>query len=311
MKPAISRKPLIRSLSLFSAGLLLPAGGLLAQFAGPGQVFSADVSHSGEAEVGRLGASTETAATYSRINYSFTAPLSQETLWSLGLGWKDIRFTMDDPNPLATELQEFELTLGGSHRLDRQWTLFARTGAGWANAGSRLGAGGFRFTAFAGAAYAVNQDLQWTMGLSYDPFSRYQVLPLAGFNWRFAPGWTASLGLPQTGLSYAWSDSLQLKALFSVEGGSFHVERTADYAVIQPSQPGARIPLPANGMKDTDLDYRELRTGLAAEWSPLKGLSLSVEGGLVLNRKWSFHEHDLNYSGKGTAYGRLALRHRF
>lgn len=311
MKPVLIRKSPLLCLSLASAGLLLPAGNLLAQFAGPGQVFSAEVSHSGEAEVGRLGASTETAATYSKLSYSFAAPLSQDSLWSLGLGWKDIRFSMEEPNPLATELQELELTLGGSHRLDRQWTLFGRAGAGWANAGASLGSGGFRPTALAGASYAASQELQWTFGLSYDPFSRYQVLPLLGFNWRFSPGWSASLGLPQTGLGYAWSDSLQLKALFSVEGGSFHVERTADYAVIQAVLPDGSIPLPANGMKDTELDYRELRAGLAAEWSPFKGLSLSVEGGLMLNRKWSFHEHDLNYSGKGTAYGRLALRHRF
>jgi hypothetical protein len=311
MSLSLIRNPQSRLMFLAAAlaSVALPQG--RAQFAGPGQSFSADLSYSGKAEVRRLNASAETSAVTSKLDYSYTAAAAEGTLWSLGLDWKDIRFSLEDLNPLATELQELEVTLGASHRIGRQWTLLGRVGLGWASAGTRLESDAFRPTAMLGASYAASKDLQWLLGVSYNPFSRYQVLPLAGFNWRFAPGWSASLGLPQTGVSHVLSDSLKLSVLVGMEGGSFHVTRTAEYAQAQYIPAGGRPYLPANGMKDTELDYRELRAGLGVEWTPAKGLSLVAEAGAVLNRKWSFHEYDLNYAGKGSAYARLAVRHRF
>lgn len=289
----------ILPLLALSVSLGLPA--LRAQ-APAGDQISFSYSHTADNDLSRGSAGVgDLGVDATRLTWRSGLPLSQATRATYGLTWN--RFGFDRPAALAVPdtLQEIALDLGLSHRLNAQWLLIASVSPGLY--GDLEGSSGDAFNAPALllASYAQNPSLAWTFGLRVDAFSERAVLPFVGVNWKFAPDWEFTLGVPRAGISYQVSPALKLGLGVTAQGGNFHVARDPRQVAIAA---GPRL-------ADTKLDYHEIRVGLAADYKLSDLFSVSVEAGMVTDQKFDYYDRGYTLDGDAVAFFTLGLSARF
>ena len=127
-----------------------------------------------------------------------------------------------------------------------------------------------------------------------NPRGEYPVLPLLGVQWDFAPKWTASLGFPRTGLLYKASPEVQVRFGADYQGGTYHVNQ-------------ARAPR----LGDTWLDYRDFRLGAGVDLRVSEHVSVALDGGAVVRRRFDYFDRDYRVDGSATTYVTIGLRGRF
>ena len=120
------------------------------------------------------------------------------------------------------------------------------------------------------------------------------MLPILGARWDFAPAWTLAFGFPQTGISYQASSALTLKAGARFQGGTYHVSTAR-----------------AAGLGDTWLEYRDIRLGAGFDYQIGKILTASLDGGVVIDRKFDYFDRNYDLDGKSVGYFTVSLRARF
>jgi hypothetical protein len=270
-----------------------PAGGqtVMAQF-----LFSADSDLTrADAPAGEVGVSAFTAT------WRSSATLTPATRLSYGLNWE--RFDFDRLATLAVPdtLQEVAVVLGASHRLSESWLITGTIRPGLY--GDFEGDNGDAVNAplLLLATWVRSPELAWAFGLRADWFSERAVIPFIGVNWKFAPGWEFSLGMPRAGLSYAATPALKLTFGASVQGGNFHVGRDPRPATLSV---GPRL-------DDTTLDYHEIRVGLAADWKLNESFALIAEAGVITDQKFDYFDRGVTLDGGGIGFLTLGLTGRF
>jgi hypothetical protein len=268
-----------------------------------GQSFEATWSYAGSSAIKRLGARSDSSVKYADYAFNYGFGVGEDAVLSAGLSYSSADFSLDYLNPLPRELTDLSLNLGARYGLDEHWSASLLVSPGYRVAGTKLLAQGLNAPVFLGGSYAASKNLIWVFGAAYDEFSEHPLLPYGGVNWRFAEGWTFSIGFPRTGISYALNEKCTLGLGLTAKGGSYYVKDTPLYATAAVVG-GA---LPSTGLKDTFLDYREVRTGLTAEYKTTLRSSLLVEAGVVTDRKWQYHQAKVNYDGKPAAYGSISL----
>jgi len=286
--------------------MLLSTLRLSAQPFEEGPVLSVDLSASSTADVERAGSRTSTSVWYQGLRYSHGFKLTPELSFTGGLAYGRADFS-GDHLLFPDTLTELSLPLGFRYRIDERWGALLQLNPGFSQAGSSLESEGFSVPLVLGGSYARDRNLVWLFGLSWRELSEYPLLPYVGALWNFAPRWSLNLGFPRTGISYALSDAMKLTASVSGEGGSYYVKRHETWI---PGTPGAPAYQP-NLLGDVLLDYRELRFGLGFEWKFGSLSRLSFEGGLVADRKWDYHQHDIRYDGEASSFARLSVVMRF
>lgn len=142
--------------------------------------------------------------------------------------------------------------------------------------------------------YRRSADLSFDFGVLVSPHGEYTVLPLLGARWNFAPQWTASVGFPQTGVAYKARPDLMLRAGVSLQGGTYRVSH-------------ARLPQ----LNNTWLSYREFRLGVGGDYEIVKNLLVSLDAGVVANRRFDYFDRDYKVDGSSTPYVSVRVRARF
>lgn len=290
-----------RFLPLLTLSVALGLPALRAQ-APAGDQLSFSYSHTADNALSRGGAGAgDLGVDATRLAWRSGLPLSQATRATYGLTWN--RFGFDRPAALAVPdtLQELSLDLGLSHRLNAQWLLIASVSPGLY--GDLEGSSGDAFNAPALllASYAQNPSLAWTFGLRVDAFSERAVIPFVGVNWKFAPDWEFTLGVPRAGVSYQASPALKLGLGVTAQGGNFHVGRDPRQVAIAA---GPRL-------ADTKLDYHEIRVGLAADYKLSDLFSVNAEAGVVTDQKFDYYDRGYTLDGDAVAFFTLGLSARF
>ena len=67
----------------------------------------------------------------------------------------------------------------------------------------------------------------------------------------------------------------------------------------------------APGLRRTLLDYREIRVGVGATYGLNAGLSLELDGGTTVDRRFDYFDHGRKIKAEDAPYLTLALRGRF
>ena len=102
------------------------------------------------------------------------------------------------------------------------------------------------------------------------------------------------IGAPVTGVVYKLSPALTLKA-------GVHVQRGMCYIAT------SRTPVAG----DTWLEYREIRAGVELEWQFLRNVTVGLDGGSVVNRRFDYYDRDYKIDGKTASYFGVSLRTQF
>lgn len=263
---------------------------------------AARFSVSADSDLTRAGnAAGEIGVRATAATWRSTVALAPATRLSLGVEWERFDFDRSDMLAVPDALQQTSVVLGASHRLSEAWMLNGtlRPGLYGDNEGDASDA--FNAPLLLLATWVRSPELAWAFGLRADWFSERAVIPFVGVNWKFAPGWEFSLGMPRAGLSYEMSAALKLTLGASVQGGNYHVGRDP-----RPTSfpTGPRL-------NDTKLDYHEIRVGLAADWKINEKLALTAEAGVITDQKLDYFDRGYTLDGGGIGYFALGLAGRF
>ncbi len=263
--------------------------------------FSSEYSYSSRETLDRGGPAGEVGV--NRVSFAFTqrpalAPAAAG--FSYGLA-ADLHF-LDTTRgtPLPAQLNEVAFNLGYTRPLDSRWTATVTLRPGLYGDFEDISDRTFNAPLLLGAAYARSRELIWLFGLRADLRSDDPVLPFVGVRWRFADDWSLNLAFPRSGVVWQLSPDLALDAGVSLQGGTYHISKSLG------SPAGATGPL-----RDTFVDYREIRVGLGAEFTLTRRATLRLDAGAFTDRKFEYFKRNYTLNGDGRFYASVALRSAF
>ena len=255
--------------------------------------------YSSKGDLDRSGPAGDVAV--QRVDFSISGrqPSTSGAMLVYGVNFTSNELDTAPGTPLPKRLAELSLNLGAIHRFNPAWSgsVFARPGF----YGDFTAIGdSFNLPVLAMANYTRRKALVWTFGLNVNPMADNPVLPVAGVRWQFAPAWTFNLGFPQAGFVYQAGPQTTWRAGVSFQGGSFRISDNLG------------VPAPGVGrLANTRLDYREVRVGLGADLKLPAGFVLTLDAGMVTDRKFDYFDRDYQLNGDPAAYGSISLRAGF
>lgn len=233
--------------------------------------FMASGSYSMPAEFGTMG---DLSIARGAAELAVTVPITPEEIslqFAVMNEWSSYDFDSARPDHQVGLLR---LSTNLQWKLDETWGLvggFDIEAAGETDAdfGESLTYGGY-----VGARYEVSPTFNFTFGA----FAKSQleddamILPLIGFEWKFADQWAASMQGPSARLTYSPMEELDLSLLASFENRAY------------------RLSDEAGPLRDAVLRDERINVGLQAQWSPKPWFSLTAEVGAALMSEIKFDD---------------------
>lgn len=235
---------------------------------------------------------------YFNIELNLIKQLSEDVNVFLGLSKKSMNLDISGEVPLPDQLHAVGLSFGAQRQLDKlfgpSWTGVLRVQTEFSADTSSLAESKPSFMGVVFLSHQQTPTFSWDLGIMGRSHGDYPVLPLIGAKWKFAPKWMASLGFPRTGFTYEYSQKMKLHTGVGFKGGLYHVSTEK-----------------SPNLKDTWLEYTEVRAGISLECQINKHLTLQLGGGTVINREFNYYDQDYKIEGSSTSYFSFDLQTRF
>jgi len=268
---------------------------------GPASSINLTFSHSAESDAdlpGRPAAGKLSVDAWS-VSGKTTRMLRPGVFASAGGTWERFEVDATSALPVPKKLQSAALNLAGAMALDGDWMVSLTVSPGFYAAGSSPGMDGFNAPGLLLGTRKISPTFSVAVGLRFDAFSDNSILPIAGFRWQPAPEWTVSLGAPRTEVVYKIREGVELFGGGSMEGGGFAID-----------DPQLRSSGTIS-LRDTYVDYREIRAGGGVRWALAETVSLEIEGGWVVDRRFDYYERSLEVKTDGASFWHVGLSTRF
>ena len=209
------------------------------------------------------------------------------TYWKFTAGYEHRRFFWHDVhrlpfgNGVEDPWQDFHsLYLVGNHFgvINERWSYFV---GGGASSSFEREAGPLSIYAMAGVGYGITPRLRVRLGaiVAYHPVQSI-LLPVIGLTYgggrggRPEPGFSFSLGFPETAATYRFNQSVALKMTVLYQHGIY---KLADDSSVQ---------------RGGYLEGRHVKAGLYLDYSPLENVDISVGGGYdFLGYMWIYNDN--------------------
>jgi hypothetical protein len=194
--------------------------------------------------------------------------------------------------PLPQRLESLSLGFTYEQPINNRWSALLGTTFVSATAGSGgFKSKGFGVEVFATATYESSPTLSFIGGVAYNSLSEdtTQLFPVLGVNWTPAPQWTVAVGIPETGVTYRFSDAFSLGLVAAFEGGAYYVE--TDPLPVSISKPD---------LARTTLDYFAVGAALKAGWRAGKRFSVIASVGTILQREFNYESRQLKLKSDGS-----------
>lgn len=233
-------------------------------------------------------------------------PLNAQLLLALGVEWEHSFYNFDgleNALPGATDgeidgLDSYSTSVGLNYLASKQWSYFGLASASISgDSGADIG-DALRFGGLGGVRYAFSPRLAARLGIG--AFTQLEdnviVLPVIGIEWKPDTKWDINLGLPETGVAYHATRSLDLFLRGALE--------FKDYR------------LSGDGLLD-DAVFRDHGIGFAVgtTWAPAESISFEVGLGATFDRSISIDNRNgdelIDEDLKPSAFGSLAVKFRF
>lgn len=260
------------------------------------ELSAGNYSYSTKADLNRGGVVGAAAVQHAEVSLSGRHELTTGLQLAYGLGYDTNLLVADAAVALPDQLSVLSVNLGLIRSLNSEWTaaLFARPG--FYSDFTHLGLRSINVPVLVTVNYTPRRDLAWTFALSLDRFAKNPALPVLGVRWQFAPDWEFALGFPRTGFTWQTTHDLALRADLSFQGGSYRV---------------TRAPVAAPALAGTLLDYREIRAGAGLDFKLANTTTLSLDAGVVTDRRFDYHERNYRLNGDPAAYLKLSFSAHF
>lgn len=264
------------------------------------QAWSANYSFSGEAALAHGSQEAQVSVHAASLSVSGRRPLSPTCMVAYGLAHSRYDFDHSSSLAIPDSLGELSLNLGLVYRPRTNWSYALYARPGFYSDLKTLRTEALNLPLLFLTTFRASDTLSWSFGARLDPFAENSLLPLLGLNWKVSPAWTFNLGFPRAGLTFKASEACALFAGLSVQGGSFRLGENVPAATS-----------PTSSFAGQRVEYREIRTGLGADWRIHKALKLTTEIGVMLDRRLEYYKIDYALSGDAAVYFSLGLSSAF
>jgi hypothetical protein len=255
---------------------------------------SAGYSYSAKAAVDHGAQVGQVQVDHYDFSYTARVPGSDGLGYFGGVFWSADNLNLTGPVPLPQRLQAKGVILGLVKKLNPDWSLLAASRLGFAGDSSKVSGKTFNLSGSVVATEKVSPTFSWDLGVGVTLRDRYSVLPIIGLRWQLAPDWSLSAGFPRTALVYKVNNQLSLDAGLRFQGGGYRISST-----------------PAPGLGKTYLDYHEFRLGAGVDYRPAPNVSLVLDGGDAISRRFDYYNRHYTLKGASAAYFRLRATLRF
>ncbi len=249
----------------------------------------------------KLGSTSlgEIDTTHFRVRYGVSAPASKRYSWRMGVEYE--RYSVGVPRGafLPDTLQSVAVNLGNTLRVGDKWALQFEMDPGvysdfedmdWEDLNAPLS---FR------ALYFHRPNLIWTLAVIGNIKSEFPIVGGIGARWLPTERLTVDVILPRPQVAYEASDRITLFAGGEFKGGGYRVAE--DF--------GSRLGRP--DLNDQDVFYREARVGGGFKCKLTEKVSAVLEGGWVIDRRFTYVDRNLQLNGDGAGYFQIAIRGRY
>jgi hypothetical protein len=289
----------MKSVSAFAAlalAFLVPSARSSAQAPAtpPGFEFTATGSGTASGDADYAGITNGSIELRSaRFSARYRGSFSETLNYHAGAGSTHLTIDSKGGVPLPERLRSVFADVGGSWNFNRDWTVMAAVQPGVYSDTEASSSDGFAAPVMALAQWRGGA---WTFGagVRFNSLARNRTMPIVYARWQPSPDWIVSLGAPRTEVVYKFDPNTSFFAGSSFEGGSFAVD---DPAITPPSG--------YPSLRETKLDYREIRIGVGVRHQFSPALRLQLEGGMAVGRRFEYFDRDLTIEPESAGF--LAL----
>lgn len=234
------------------------------------------------------------------LGFDHARPVSEKLRVELGFRYEETLIDSTGPLPLPDSLRATEIELGATWSFTPAWSLTALVRPGFHSDDGSFNSDAFNVPAMLLARWQYSRSLTFFGGALYDSFSEDTFTPFFGLRWQASPRVAVTLGAPRTEISYDVREGHKIFAALSLHGGSYHLENSAAST------------LPAySHLRDSEVSYREIHLGAGYAWSLTKNLTVEIEAGWLLDRRFDFYDRGLVVKTDGAPTARFSLNSRF
>lgn len=232
--------------------------------------------------------------------YVLSYPLADGDFLRLGANYEQFSFGVPTNVPLPNTLRSVAPVIGADIELSDSWLLRVEMEPGIYSDFEDISIDDVNIPTVIGASYLVDKDLQWFFGISIDPRRSFlPVMPGVGVRWKFEDQWTLFFVLPNPQIQYEINKDLMAYIGASIRGGNYQVSQ------------GFGTDHGRTDLDNDNVEYREIRTGLGAKWKAIKGMEIGVEGGWMIDRRFTYDQEDLTFHTAGAPYGQISISAAF
>jgi len=268
---------------------------------GPSNSVEAAFSYSGSSDAEFAGRTAgDLSVSAARVDVKLNRAVSRSLFLSYGGSYQ--RFAVDASSvvPVPETLQAVSFELGATRLIDSKWSATLAVSPGFYSVGTSINGDAFNLPGVLFATWRATPTFGLSGGLRVDAFSDNAVLPFIGFRWQATPEVTVSFGAPRTEVAYSLGGGSDLYFGAGFQGGSFHTD-----------DPGVRPPAGYPSLRDTYVDYREIRVGGGIRWALSPTMRLDLEAGWMIDRRFDYYDRSLEVKTDGAVYGRVGLTAKF
>ncbi len=238
----------------------------------------------------------EIDTTHMRIRYGAAFSTSRNYSWRIGLEYEQHSFGLPAGAMLPNSLRQIAVNLGDTWRIGDKWALQFEADPGVYSDLEDIDIEDFNVPLSFRALYFQRPNLIWTLALIGNIKSEFPVVGGVGLRWNPTDKTTIDIVLPRPQIAYRVSERLSVFAGGEFKGGGYRVAENF----------GSRVGRP--DLNDVDVFYREARAGAGLKWQITEKIGAVIEGGWVIDRRFTFRDRDLQFNGDGAGYFQVAIR---
>jgi hypothetical protein len=218
--------------------------------------------------------------------------------WLLGIDWKRVQASVPADTPIPNTLQSAAAVLGFDWQFATRWHARLEVAPGIYSDFQDISGDDLNAPFTPELSYSINSNLLIGVQMSVDLRRDLPAVAFPNVRWKFAERWLLSLRIPRPQLEFAATEHLSVIAGASLAGGSYVVAE--DF--------GRR-----HGRSQLDgqsVDFEQVGVGLGVRYATERVIA-EIGAGWIVDRRYNFHERDVELKTDGAPYVQVSFATTF
>ena len=234
-----------------------------------------------------------------RATYIESVKQSDSFNWLLGADWQRIQAGVPVGAPLPNTLQSAAAVAGFDWFFREHWRARLEVLPGVYSDFGDIGGKDFNAPFNVEVSYAFSPNLLVGGQLNVNARRDSPVVGAVGVRWKFAEDWLLSLWFPRPRIEYFATKNTTLFAGANFAGGTFVVADDFGTRRGRPNLDGQAV------------DFQEIRVGGGVRYTFQQRFAVELSGGWTVDRRYDFHDRDLQFKSAAAPYVQIGFGLKF